>query len=183
MAGKDNEAVETADDTSAKKSAVRFSMIEIREYPIVVGDNPAIMTGTPITIDWEHVDEIDCTVDDFEASKPPPRTMLEIRLPAKNRDDILKAQGFSLKERQIGMKVANTTRGQRRRTLELMKLSRAQEAIERAKRATLNATIHRARKRKERELLRQWKPKSESNSQNSSEFTADMATADMELEK
>ncbi|KAL3928021.1 MAG: hypothetical protein SGBAC_012828, partial [Bacillariaceae sp.] len=96
-----------AGNSSQKKSAVGFANIHIREYPIIVGDNPSIMTGTPITIDWKHVDEFDCSIDDYEQQKPKSRNMLELRLPARNRDEILKGQGFSLKERQGGTKAAN----------------------------------------------------------------------------
>ncbi|CAJ1930915.1 unnamed protein product [Cylindrotheca closterium] len=153
---------ETMGNSSEKKTAVSFSNIQIREYPIIVGDNPAIMTGTPITIDWEHVEEFDCSIDDYEQAKPKPRNMLELRLPARNRDEILKSQGFSLKDRQVGKKAANTTRRQRRRTSETMNLSIVQESIEKAKRAALNATIYRSRKQKEREFLKEFISKSPS---------------------
>mmetsp|Transcript_43393 Transcript_43393/g.104874 ORF Transcript_43393/g.104874 Transcript_43393/m.104874 type:complete len:185 (-) Transcript_43393:75-629(-) len=153
MSGESKTSDEPTGNSSEKKSAVGFANIQIREYPIIVGDNPSIMTGTPITIDWTHVDEFDCSVDDYERTKPKSRNMMELRLPARNRDDILKAQGFSLKDRNAGMKAANTTRRQRRRTSNTMNLSAATETLEIAKRATLNATVHRSRKQKERELL------------------------------
>jgi hypothetical protein len=132
---------------------VSFSQIKIREYPIIVGDNPSIMTGVPITIDWKFVHEMNFSVDDYEAARPQPRTMLELRIPGKNRDDILKRQGFSLADRNRGRKEANIARGRRRRTREKEQLAAMAEAVEKVRRAALNATVFRRRKQKERQLL------------------------------
>lgn len=168
-------AVETHENSSPKKTAVGFTKIQIREYPIVVGDNPSILTGTPITIDWEYVEEMEFAVDDYEQQKPTSRNMLELRLPAKYRDTILKQQGFSLKDRLQGRKAANITRSQRRRTAETMKLAPVMEMLELATRATLNATVRRSRKQKEREFLSQFKKeKALSSRSTSTELTLEM---------
>jgi hypothetical protein len=143
--------------SSKKMTAVSFSFVRIREYPIIIGDNPSNMTGIPIAIDWTHVRQIDCSIDEYEAQKLASRTMLELRLPSKIRDDILKEQGYSLSDRRNGMKAANIARRQRRRTTETMNLAPMQEMIEKMSRATLNATVNRRQKRKERELLSAFK--------------------------
>jgi hypothetical protein len=132
---------------------VSFSQIKIREYPIIVGDNPSIITGVPITIDWEFVHEVDFSVDDYEAARPQPRTMLELRIPGRNRDDILKRLGFSLAERNRGRKEANIARSRRKRTREKEQLAAVAEAMEKVRRAALNATVFRRRKQKERQFL------------------------------
>jgi hypothetical protein len=143
--------------SSKKKTAVSFSNVRIREYPIIIGDNPSILIGIPITIDWTHVREIDCSIDEYEAQKLERRTIVELRIPSKIRDDMLKEQGFSLIDRRNGMKAANIARQQRRRTVQTMNLAPLQETIEKMSRATLNATVNRRRKGKERKLLSAFK--------------------------
>lgn len=135
-------------------SQVSFSQIHIREYPIIVGDNPSVLTGTPVTIDWEFVEEMEFAVDEYEQGKPTaPRTMVELRMPASHRDAILKKQGFSLSERNHGKKMANIAKSRRRRTSETMALSKAAEQVELWTRATKNATWGRSRKQQERNYL------------------------------
>lgn len=136
---------------------VSFSQIQIREYPIIVGDNPSIMTGVPITIDWEFVQELEFALEEYEASRPQHRTMVELRIPGKHRDAILKRQGFSLADRNRGKKAANITKSRRKRTSDTEQLSSAVEAMEKMKRATLNATLYRRRKQKERTFLSPYK--------------------------
>jgi hypothetical protein len=107
--------------SSKKKTAVSFSNVRIREYPIIIGDNPSILIGIPITIDWTHVREIDCSIDEYEAQKLERRTIVELRIPSKIRDDMLKEQGFSLIDRRNGMKAANIesqAEGQRTKIVE-----------------------------------------------------------------
>jgi hypothetical protein len=147
----------SCEKSSKKMTTVSFSNVRIREYPITIGDNPSTTTGIPITIEWTHVAEIDCSIDDYESQKLEPRTMVELRLPAKLRDEMLKEQGFSVDARRNGMKAANIGRLQRRRTSETMNLAPLQEMIEKMSRATLNTTVNRRRKRKERELLSAFK--------------------------
>lgn len=144
-------SLSSTDDDRLRK--VAFGSVEIREYPIIVGDNPSTLTGVPICIDWEHVNEIVCSLDEYEEQKPESRTMVELRLPKIVRDDMLKRLGFSLKERQRGMKMANIGRNQRKKTEERSKLVPLQESLETMKRATVNATFGRSRKRREKELL------------------------------
>ena len=144
------------DHDDNKKDKVSFSKIHIREYPIIIGDNPSIMTGVPITIDWVHVSEIKFTIDEYEDFKPESRTMAQLRMPSSCRNGILQRQGFSTAEIRRGLRMANITKGQRRKTIEGESLSSVQETAERIKRATLNATFRRKQKAKERQLLSQF---------------------------
>lgn len=143
-----------------KVTSVSFSSLQIREYPIRVGDNPSIMTGTPLTIDWVHVNVINCGIDEYESGKPPPRTMVELRIPGKCRYQILKNQGFSQEEIRRGTRAANICRSQRTRTQDTMQLAPLQESLEKVKKATLNATFRRKRKSEERKLLKPYKSSS-----------------------
>lgn len=144
--------------TRTRTSRISFSHIQIREYPIIVGDNPSIMTGTPVTIDWEPVEEATFDFQDYEDTRAhPPRSMVELRMPAKHRDTILKNQGFSLADRNRGRKMANLVKNRRKRTDETVHLAKVLETLEEWKRATKNATWGRRTKQKERQLLKPYK--------------------------
>jgi len=143
--------------TRTRTSRISFSQIQIREYPIIVGDNPSIMTGTPVTIDWEPVEEATFDFQDYEDTRAPPRSMVELRMPAKHRDAILKNQGFSLADRNRGRKMANLVKNRRKRTDETVHLAKVLETLEEWKRATKNATWGRRTKQKERQLLKPYK--------------------------
>mmetsp|Transcript_16335 Transcript_16335/g.21338 ORF Transcript_16335/g.21338 Transcript_16335/m.21338 type:complete len:145 (+) Transcript_16335:183-617(+) len=71
-------------ETTDRKS-VSFNSLEIREYPIILGDNPSVSSGIPITIAWDHYGCEVQSVDDYEKYRHPRRDMYEMRLPAKVR--------------------------------------------------------------------------------------------------
>jgi hypothetical protein len=153
------EPAETAKKVS-KGKRVRFSVLQIRDYPICVGNNPAVSKGVPITIDWTHDGEVTVSIDDYEHSRAgtPPRCMLELRIPPKMRTDILKQLGNSAADMMAGTKAANVVRFQRRRTIESLQTAPMEEVLEKYRRAILNATIMRGRKMRERKYLSIYKP-------------------------
>lgn len=77
---------------------VRFSVVEIREYPMIVGDNPGGSQGPPITISWTSVSSFTIQVDEFQNSRLGQRRKhLELIIPLYQRKEILKRQGFRRK--------------------------------------------------------------------------------------
>lgn len=140
------------------RRTVKFTSLEIREYPICIGDNPAVTMGVPITIDWAHDGKLICTVEEYEEHRPAPRSMAQLRMPSRHRDDLLRRIGYSRRDIMEGTKYATMARNQRKRTTETLNLACAQEFIELTRRAALNATFRRGAKRKEREFLEQYKP-------------------------
>lgn len=149
---------ETEANERSNLSSVSFSTIEIKEYPIIAGDNPSVTIGVPITIAWTPVETRRCTVDDYEERRQSPRSMVELRMPSSYRVDLLQRLGFTRDEILLGTKAANITRNRRRRTSETMTLAPAQEAFERMKRAVMNATVRRMAKKRERRILRNFLP-------------------------
>eukprot|EP00934_Nitzschia_sp_Nitz4_P005059 Nitzschia sp. Nitz4//scaffold76_size158648//95115//95813//NITZ4_002555-RA/size158648-processed-gene-0.244-mRNA-1//1//CDS//3329557872//5049//frame0 len=160
-ADEQDEQVAVEQSTPGKK--VVFSTLEIREYPIIPGDNPSVTVGCPITIDWAHDDLVTCHVEEYEGARPKPRTMIELRIPSQLREEMLKRQGYSRQDILAGTKKANLTKNARRRTQETMKLAPLQEFLEKAKRGTMNATLNRSGKKKEREMLNAHRVGSESD--------------------
>jgi hypothetical protein len=132
---------------------VTFSTIEVREYPIIPGDNPASLSGVPLTIDWTPFETASCHVDEYEANKPPSRQMVELRMPPSYRKELLRRLGFSRSELLASLQTTTIVRNQRRRTVETMQYYKAQEALEKVKRAALNATLRRSKKSQEKKFL------------------------------
>ena len=79
--------------------------------------------------------------------------MAQLKMPSRHREDLLRRLGYSRRDIMEGTKEANIARGRRKRTMETMTLAPAQELLELARRATLNATVKRASKKKEREMM------------------------------
>jgi hypothetical protein len=117
---------------------------------MIPGDNPAAIGGVPVTIQWEPVEEQLFAVDEFEASRSTPRSMIEMRMPPSYRSDLLRRLGFSRGDVTAALKAANIVRAQRRRTAETLNFSVVQESLEKVKRATLNVTLRRGKKVQEK---------------------------------
>jgi hypothetical protein len=106
--------VRTLDDSLSKsfcsddseRRSVKFSTIEVRSHPMIMGDNPSVSSGPPVTIDWEHQDVEQFDVSDYEKSKPIKRSKREIIIPAHLRESSLRDQGYARSEiAQVGKEV------------------------------------------------------------------------------
>jgi hypothetical protein len=61
-------ATSAADESrSGKKKAVSFGLVHIREYNRVVGDNPSVCSGPPVSIGWDFVQKQASPVDVYES--------------------------------------------------------------------------------------------------------------------
>mmetsp|Transcript_26950 Transcript_26950/g.41292 ORF Transcript_26950/g.41292 Transcript_26950/m.41292 type:complete len:216 (+) Transcript_26950:95-742(+) len=86
---------------SIKQRKIRFSDIEIREYSIILGDNPSVSCGAPITISWNHDEDTTeiIDVDDFEERRAKSRKNQEdLRIKSCTREVWLRKAGFSTAE-------------------------------------------------------------------------------------
>lgn len=86
---------------SNKGRIVGFGMVAVREYERAVGDNPAVSSGTPISLGWCYNDSLEVDVDKFESNvrKPGPRTRKDFFLTPHQRFHILLDEWqFSLQE-------------------------------------------------------------------------------------
>ena len=64
--------IETKDDSShTSKKSVSFGMIQVREYNRVLGDNPDVLFGPPISIGWNYTQKDALSMDEYESTKPP----------------------------------------------------------------------------------------------------------------
>lgn len=142
-------------EASEERQRIKFSTLQIRHFPIICGDNPAVTFGCPLTIDWQYDDEVTLSIDEYEEGRSAPRSMIELRMPSALRERMLRELGFSRMEIQQSTKAATIARNRRKRTEETMKLAPIQEAIERAKRGALNLTIKRRAKHKETQQMKE----------------------------
>ena len=91
-------------DKSTKKSVSFQSNVLVREYPIILGDNPSPMTGPPLSIDWKFLNETSIAIhqpnsngDDIIKDKPRKRCGME-------RQHLLVKLGYTIKDIKIAMK-------------------------------------------------------------------------------
>jgi len=115
------------------RKRVQFSTIEIREYPIVLGDNPAVSHGPPLSISWEYDVLIKCNVDDYErhyCNDHYRRRGSELRIPYKIRNCTLHDMGYSNYEIKSTMKEVQKLQLQRSRTVTTLRLQPVHEIIE-----------------------------------------------------
>ncbi|CAB9505222.1 expressed unknown protein [Seminavis robusta] len=78
---------------------VCFDDVHIREYAIVLGDNPAVSKGAPLQITWDYHNEDVIDVDIFEQCREPVRRhRKKIVLSARKRAKILLGAGHTVEE-------------------------------------------------------------------------------------
>ena len=146
----------SADSIIVKKPPLRnvnFGTVNIREYPIIPGDNPGGICGPPLTIDWEHQREMTAPVDKYEEARPARRSLYEISIPATVRQQLLRNSGYSMGRIQRSTKEANIIRNRRKSTVGLSHMYALSEAKERWARSVSNATVRRRQKQEEREYI------------------------------
>jgi hypothetical protein len=136
-----------------EKLSVRFSCIDIREYPICIGDNPGGRTGTPLSIEWEHVLEVQLGLEEYEESRPERRNHNALSMGETVRYDMLLRLGYSRLEIRTQTKPVNIERARRKHTAATLNLAPLQEFHQAISRKTLNALTFGARKRKERRMM------------------------------
>jgi hypothetical protein len=85
-----------SDELESKR--VGFSTVEVRSHAMILGDNPSVSSGPPVTIDWKHQGVTECDLTQYEESKPMRRSKSEIALPAHLREAWLREQGYGSSE-------------------------------------------------------------------------------------
>ncbi|CAJ1948579.1 unnamed protein product [Cylindrotheca closterium] len=151
---------------------VTFSNIKVRTYPICVGDNPACSDGVPLAIDWQYQKEYNFTVDYYErklekwANNPespmhpnryPRKTEAELRISAADRLQLLFSSGVMPPDANLAFRQVELVRRNREATIRSLHFWHMIYVWERIQRATRNATVGRASKKKERLMLQPYR--------------------------
>ena len=72
--------------------SVSFGDLEIRSYPVILGDNPFCHSGCPLQLDWEYIDASKEAIDRFESNRAPRRSPAEFRTTWIQRQEILSSE-------------------------------------------------------------------------------------------
>ena len=101
--------------------SVTFGNVEIREYMIIVGDNPSVTSGPPIGIGWSYMEERNASVplEAFEQYRDGMRRAFhEMKIPARIRLEMLREWDVSPNEIRRVQKECTLIRKQRFQTLQ-----------------------------------------------------------------
>ena len=121
---------------------VRFDSIRIRRYQVVLGDNPEVSVGPPISLGWNFSSIGPIKVDAYEKhrNEKDRRQGNELVLPAFMRRQILLRNNLATAaEITDRVKEVKATQSQRDRTVKLLPFAKFEEASESAKRKAARA--------------------------------------------
>lgn len=91
-------ANETSSSLSQVKKNVKFHVVNIWEFPLVMGDNPACSAGVPITLAQEPISEMTVDVDMYEAIRKTKRRKGKRVMSVEERATIVLGAGYTLEE-------------------------------------------------------------------------------------
>lgn len=77
------------------KRKVHWGVVLVRDYPMILGDNPSCSCGPPLTLDWEYQEYKPLDVDTCEFHHPPRRSMRELARNYYQRKNLLYLAGFT----------------------------------------------------------------------------------------
>jgi hypothetical protein len=107
--------------SSRRSLSASFSTLEIREYPITLGDNPGGVNGPPISLDFNYSKRRTqiIALEDYETSRLPRRKRDDLRMDANMRTwMLLRERGLSLRDIVKATKMAESTRLQRKKSIQ-----------------------------------------------------------------
>ena len=130
---------------------VTIDKVQIREYPIILGCNPAVSQGPPLEIDWKHQSEKNYEFDKYESGRER-RTIIEFKIPAEVRIQILQRQEETMKNINVRSREMKALRVKRLETNQQMYRAKNHERMEKISRGFKN--IFSDKKKKEKQLLK-----------------------------
>jgi hypothetical protein len=129
--------------------SVAFRDIEIRSYEMILGCNPAVSKGAPVTIDWKPFNTTICSVDYYEDVREETiRNYHEMKMPAPVRFDLL-TRTTSTKDIVRCTKQVNDIKRQRLETSSTLYKAKAHEKLEKFSRGFKNLITNKKKKEKE----------------------------------
>ena len=112
---------------------VAFNEIEIREFPVGLGDNPAVLSGPPIALEWEPQKTHVLSVDAYEGAMGEGivrRRGKELKMPSSVREGLLLEGSYSKEEIKQATKAAKLVRRQRHTTITTVDIEHIEEFVE-----------------------------------------------------
>jgi hypothetical protein len=122
-----------SDRSLSLKRNVSFNTIEINEFPMEVGDNPSAR-GVPVQIGWESQMNTVFDLEEYETCKPEPRDRASMMIPPKNRMELAREQGLTMREIMSVTREANKIKMYRSKSVENMNWDAFNENLEKTTR-------------------------------------------------
>ena len=97
---------------SKKSKSVSFGSVIVHEHPIIVGCNPAVSSGVPVTIGWYSVSKTEMSVKEYEEIREPERAAHRalLRQHPSERFALLQNLGFTRHELHKAEQMASMIR-------------------------------------------------------------------------
>ena len=102
-------------------SSVCFASVQVREYPRILGDNPSVTSGPPISLSWNYDQDTSglCSIDEWESKRGTERrSRSEFRVPESVRTDWVLDAGYSPAQVSEVVDAIQKEKKQRRSSLE-----------------------------------------------------------------
>lgn len=145
------------DARTPRKPKVSFSTVEVRHYERILGDNPGVSSGPPLSIGWNYYDDrtIQLSVDDYEYYQRPCHDESDMVLSRYERETILEALGYSEKEVAKAIRQNYKLKRNRRQTVNNLPVMGIEEVVETAKKS-LSKILPGKKNRSSKKLLKEW---------------------------
>lgn len=114
----------------SQKSNVSFDKLYVREYGMVLGDNPSVSAGPPVSIGWEVQEEYNHDIENYEEERAPRRETFQMVIPRHGREALLKTAGHSRAEFASVIRGVNRTKNQRKSSVRNVSSTNFDEKIE-----------------------------------------------------
>jgi hypothetical protein len=147
----------TAVGTSNKSRHVSFENVEIRRYPMILGDNPSCRCGCPVSLGWEYDEELPTiSVDDYELYRKKHRRregkqLYQLILNYYQRQDIFGRMGLDPSELKQREREMLKIQRQRQHTAIMSPLFKVEDVVRSAGRKVQRAFLKRHRHHREDE--------------------------------
>ena len=128
--------------TAKSKRNIHFGEVLVRDYGMILGDNPCVSYGPPVTIDWDYVEYGALPVDEYEFHRPPRRGLREMGMNYYQRKNLLTLAGYTEDEFKAVKKQVKKQQSQRYVTRSLVTSAIPFPQLE----ATLESAVRKCRR-------------------------------------
>jgi hypothetical protein len=74
---------------STSSKSLSWNTIEIITHEVILGDNPSVTIGPPLSIGWEVWEKVKLPLEEYEAYRPERRSALGLRMSRSERERLL----------------------------------------------------------------------------------------------
>jgi hypothetical protein len=99
-AEQEEEKTDASDTRPRRSRSVLFGEVQVMEFAMELGDNPAVSSGCPLQISWDLQSSTAYDLESYEQLRPPSerRSKGKLRISSQKRAQILLEQGHTMEE-------------------------------------------------------------------------------------